>query len=57
MRLTPEVVARYLERRQAFLDGFDRWTLERGIAHLRTTTAVGVDQLVLEVFRRGGFLK
>jgi len=57
MRLAPERVARYLERRQAFLRRFERWTTERGIARLRTRSDVPVDELVLDVFRRGGFLK
>ena len=57
VRLTPETVARYQSRRRAFQDRFDRWTTERGIAHLRTVTDVAVDELVLDVFRRGGFLK
>lgn len=57
LRVTPEQVARYQERRHAFLQEFDAWTTERGIAHLRMTTATPVDSLVLEVFRRGGFLR
>lgn len=57
LRLTPEMVARYRERRQEFLRQFDRWTTERGIAHLRTTSDVEMSDLVLEVFRRGGFIR
>jgi len=57
LRLTPELVARYQERRHEFLRQFDRWTTERGIAHLRATTDVEVSELVLEVFRRGGFIR
>ena len=57
LRMTPETVARYQERRQAFLSRLEKWTTERGIARLRTTTDVPVDDLVLDVFRRGGFLK
>jgi hypothetical protein len=57
LRVTPERVAAYLERRQAFLERFDRWTTERGIPHLRAATSVAADELVLEVMRRGGFVK
>jgi len=57
LRITPEAVARYQERRRAFLERLDRWTGERGIARLHAVTDVPVDQLVLDVFRRGGFLR
>lgn len=57
VRMTPETVARYQERRHEFHRRFDRWALERGIDRLRTTTDVPVDELVLDVFRRGGFLR
>ncbi|NIA22489.1 MAG: DUF58 domain-containing protein, partial [Anaerolineaceae bacterium] len=57
LRLTPEMVAGYQRRRHEFLGRFDRWTTERGIAHLRTVTSVEVSDLVLEVFRRGGFIR
>ena len=57
LRVTPERVARYLEQRDAFLRHFDRWTTERGIAHLRARTDVAADELVLDVMRRGGFVK
>lgn len=57
VRMTPEAVARYQARRHEFLRRFERWATERGIARLRTTTDVAVDELVLDVFRRGGFLR
>lgn len=57
LRVTPEAIARYQERRHAFLARLEKWTTERGIARLRTTTDVAIDELVLDVFRRGGFLK
>ncbi|MBN2581921.1 MAG: DUF58 domain-containing protein [Planctomycetes bacterium] len=57
VRLTPEQVARYQARRQEYLRQLDRWTTERGMAHLRAATDVDVADLVLEVFRRGGFIR
>ena len=57
VRLTPEVVAAYERDRTKFVERFERWTTEHGIAHLGTRTDLAVDKLVLEVFRRGGFLK
>ena len=57
VRLTPEAVATYERERTKFVERFERWTTEHGIAHLGTRTDVAVDKLVLEVFRRGGFLK
>ncbi|HOI56205.1 MAG TPA: DUF58 domain-containing protein [Phycisphaerae bacterium] len=57
VRLTPEQVARYQARRREFLHRFDAWTTERGIAHLRATSDADVADLVLDVFRRGGFIR
>jgi uncharacterized protein (DUF58 family) len=57
VRLTPEAVAVYERERAKFVERFERWTTEHGVAHLGTTTDMAVDKLVLEVFRRGGFLK
>jgi len=57
LRVTPEAVAGYLARREKFLQRFDHWTMKQGIAHLRARTDMPVDELVLDVMRRGGFLK
>lgn len=57
VRLTPETIAAYERERAKFVARFERWTTEHGIAHLGTSTDTAVDKLVLEVFRRGGFLK
>lgn len=57
VHLTPERVAAYHERRTAFLRRLERWTTERGIAQVTVRSDVPIEQLVLEVFRRGGLVR
>jgi len=57
VHMTEEVRARIAAEAERFKAEMQAWCLERGIGHAEAPTRVPVDTLVLEVLRRGGFLR
>jgi uncharacterized protein (DUF58 family) len=55
--VTSKVLERYAEAYGAYLDEAQRFCTTRQVAYFRADVAVPFDELILRVFRRGGFLR
>ena len=55
--VTPKVLARYAEAHRAYLSEIDRFCATHQVPYIAADVTVPFDDLILRVFRRGGFLK
>ncbi len=57
MRLTPQRVSQYMQRRQGWIDALSHWSVEHEVSLLAAPTSLPPDDLVLNVLRRRGLLR
>jgi uncharacterized protein (DUF58 family) len=55
--VSPKLLAAFAREHQALCDGIEAFCSGRGIPYLRAETSTPFDELILRVFREGGFLK
>lgn len=55
--VSPKLLARYRAEHEAYCSKLSEFCTQRQIPFFRTLTAVPFDELVLKIFRKGGFLK
>ncbi|WP_437671002.1 DUF58 domain-containing protein [Sorangium sp. So ce131] len=55
--VTPKVLERYSQAYEQYLDEVRRFCTSRQVSYFRADVSVPFDELILRVFRRGGFLR
>ncbi|MCS6915562.1 MAG: DUF58 domain-containing protein [Myxococcales bacterium] len=55
--LSPRLCEEYARRHRAYCEGLQAFCSSRGMSYIRADTAVPFEDLVLRVFRMGGFLR
>jgi len=55
--VTPKVLARFREEYEKYIHDIDRFCATRQVPYVRADVSVAFDELILRVFRRGGFLR
>ena len=55
--VTQRLLERYRVAHKAFGDELEDYCLKRGMLYFRTPTQTPFDELILRVFRKGGFIK
>ncbi|HWL87325.1 MAG TPA: DUF58 domain-containing protein [Polyangiaceae bacterium] len=55
--VTPKVLTRFREEYQRYIHDIDRFCATRQVPYVRADVTVPFDELILRVFRRGGFLR
>lgn len=55
--VTPRLLRRYAEAHDAFMEGLERFCKQKNLLHFRAPIQTPFDELVLNVFRAGGFLR
>jgi uncharacterized protein (DUF58 family) len=55
--VTAKVLERFAAAYQAYLDDIDRFCTSKQVPYIRADVSVPFDELILRVFRRGGFLR
>jgi uncharacterized protein (DUF58 family) len=55
--VTAGVLAKFAEAYDEYLGGIDRFCVSRQVPHIQADVSTDFDELILRVFRRGGFLR
>ena len=55
--VTPGVLRKYAEVYDEYLASIDRFCVGRQVPHIQADVSTDFDELILRVFRRGGFLR
>jgi len=55
--VTESILASYVRAYDHYLDSLERFCLTRGVGYVRTPANVDFQEVVLKLFRRGGFLR
>lgn len=55
--VTPRLLERYAEAHDAFMESLERFCKQKNLLHFRAPIQIPFDELVLNVFRAGGFLR
>ena len=55
--VTPRILARYKELHEEFCEGLKSFCRKRHVSYFRTPIQIPYDEVVLRIFRAGGFLK
>jgi uncharacterized protein (DUF58 family) len=55
--VTPKILERFAQAHAEYLDGIERFCATRQVPYVAASMAVPFDELILRVFRRGGFLR
>jgi hypothetical protein len=55
--VTPKVLSRFREEYEKYIHTIDRFCATRQVPYVRADVTVPFDELILRVFRRGGFLR
>jgi len=55
--ITARVLGRYAEAFDAYREGVQRFCVSRQVSYVQADMQIAFDELILRVFRKGGFLR